>query len=177
MNIKFRQLMGRTRVLSRSAQLAIFVVSAVGAFLLRFEFIIPAVHLRHLFFGVAAWAVVKSVVFHLHHLDRGWWRFVSTPDLVRIGSANCIGSTAGGLVIFLFGPAGFPRSLYLLDFLLCFGATAGIRLAVRLVAEATAHTDLSGAQRTLIYGAGAAGVMLLRESRSNPGLNYSVVGF
>jgi len=62
-------------------------------------------------------------------------------------------------------------------FMLCFGATAGIRLAVRLAAEATAHADPSGAQRTLIYGAGAAGVMLLRESRSNAGLNYSVVGF
>ena len=80
-------------------------------------------------------------------------------------------------MILLFGPPGFPRSLYFLDFLLCFGATAGIRLAVRLVAEATAHADSSGAQRTLIYGAGAAGVMLLRESRGNAGLNFSVVGF
>lgn len=177
MKIKFNQLMARTRLLSRSAQLAIFILAAVGVFLLRFEFIIPAVFLHHLFFGVAVWAVVKSVVFHLHHLDRGWWRFVSTPDLVRIASANCIGSIAGGLVILFFGPPGFPRSVYFLDFLLCFGATAGIRLAVRLVAEATAHSDPSGAQRTLIYGAGAAGVMLLRESRSNPGLNYSVVGF
>jgi FlaA1/EpsC-like NDP-sugar epimerase len=169
--------MARTRLLSRSAQLAIFILSAAGAFLLRFEFIIPPQFLRYLFFGVAVWAVVKSVVFHLHRLDRGWWRFVSTPDLVRIASANCIGSIAGGLVILFFGPPGFPRSLYFLDFVLCFGATAGIRVAVRLAAEATAHSDSSGAQRTLIYGAGAAGVMLLRESRSNPGLNYSVVGF
>jgi len=172
-----RRLVIRSRLLSRSAQLAIFILSAVGAFLLRFEFIIPPVHLRHLFFGVAAWAVVKSVVFHLHSLDRGWWRFVSTPDLVRIASANCIGSIIGGLAILFFGPPGFPRSLYVLDFVLCLMATAGIRVAVRLVAEATAHSDPGGARRTLIYGASAAGVMLSRESRSNPGLNYSVVGF
>ncbi|MDP3001469.1 MAG: hypothetical protein Q8N47_28550, partial [Bryobacterales bacterium] len=87
MHTKIKKLMGRTRVLSRGAQLAIFILAGVGAFLLRFEFIIPAVHLQHLFFGVAVWAVVKSVVFHLHLLDRGWWRFVSTPDLVRIASA------------------------------------------------------------------------------------------
>ena len=142
------QTMARTRLLSRSAQLAIFILSAVGAFLLRFEFVIPPQFLRYLFFGVAVWAVVKSVVFHLHRLDRGWWRFVSTPDLVRIASANFIGSVAGGLVILFFGPPGFPRSLYFLDFVLCFGATAGIRVAVRLVAEATAHGDPSGAQRT-----------------------------
>ena len=144
LNIKFQQMMGRTRILSRGAQLAIFILAGVGAFLLRFEFIIPPVHLRHLFFGVAAWAVVKSVVFHLHRLDRGWWRFVSTNDLVRIASANLVGSIAGGLVIYFFGRPGFPRSLYLLDAMLCFGATAGIRLAVRLVAEATANADPSG---------------------------------
>jgi len=172
-----RPLVARFRLLSRFAQFAIFILAAVGAFLLRFEFIIPPQFLRHLYFAVATWVVVKSLVFHLHGLHRGWWRFVSTPDLLRIASANIIGSIAGGLVIRFFGPPGFPRSLYVLDFLLCFLGTAGIRVAVRLLAEATAHSNPSGAQRTLIYGAGAAGVMLLRESRSNPSLNCSIVGF
>jgi FlaA1/EpsC-like NDP-sugar epimerase len=172
-----RRVVARTRLLSRSAQFAIFILSGVGAFLLRFEFFIPPYFLRHLFFAVTTWAVVKSLVFHLHGLHRGWWRFVSTPDLLRIASANIIGSLAGGLVILVFGPHGFPRSLYFLDFLLCFMATTGIRVAVRLLAEATANSNLKGAQRTLIYGGGAAGVMLLRESRSNPSLNYWIVGF
>ena len=172
-----RRLVARTRLLSRSAQFAIFVLSAIGAFLLRFEFVMPPQFLRHLYFAVATWVIVKSLVFHLHGLHRGWWRFVSTPDLLRIASANIIGSLAGGLVILIFGPPGFPRSLYFLDFLLCFMATTGIRVAVRLLAEATANSNLKGAQRTLIYGGGTAGVMLLRESRSNPSLNYSIVGF
>jgi len=172
-----RRVVARTRLLSRSVQLAIFILSGVGAFLLRFEFIIPSLFLRHLYFAVATWVVVKSLVFHLHGLHRGWWRFVSTPDLVRIASANIIGSIAGGLVILVFGPHGFPRSLYFLDFLLCFMATTGIRVAVRLLAEATANSGLKGTQRTVIYGGGAAGVMLLRESRSNPSLNYSIIGF
>jgi FlaA1/EpsC-like NDP-sugar epimerase len=171
------RLLARTRFLSRFAQFAIFLLAAVGAFLLRFEFVIPPEHRQHLYFAVATWVVVKSLVFHLHGLDRGWWRFVSTPDLVRIAGANIIGSSAGGLVILVFGPPGFPRSLYLLDFLLCFMATTGIRVAVRLLAEATANSNPRGAQRTLIYGGGSAGVMLLREARSNASLNYTVVGF
>ena len=172
-----RRLVARTRLLPRFAQFTIFIISAVGAFLLRFEFVIPPQFLRHLYFAVATWVVVKSLVFHLYSLDRGWWRFVSTSDLLRVVAGNLIGSSIGGLVIFSFGPPGFPRSLYVLDFLLCFMATAGIRFAVRLVAEATAHSNPGGARRTLIYGGGAAGVMLLREARSNPSLNYSVVGF
>jgi FlaA1/EpsC-like NDP-sugar epimerase len=171
------RLMARARFLSRFAQFTIFLLAAVGAFVLRFEFVIPPENLRHLYFGVATWAVVKSLVFHLHGLDRGWWRFVSTPDLVRIAGANIIASSAGGLVILVFGPPGFPRSLFFLDFLLCFMATTGIRVAVRLLAEATANSNPRGAQRTLIYGGGAAGVMLLREARSNASLNYTVVGF
>ena len=167
----------RTRLLSRSAQFAIFFLSAVGAFLLRFEFVIPAQFLQHLYFAVATWALVKSLVFHFFDLHRGWWRFVSTQDLLRIASANLTASFASGLIILFFGPHGFPRSLYFLDFLLCFMATAGIRVAVRLMAEAMANSNPKGAQRTLIYGGGAAGVMLLRESRSNPNLNYSIIGF
>ena len=115
-----RYLVARTRLLPRFAQFAIFIISAVGAFLLRFEFVVPPQFLRHLFFAVAAWAVVKSLVFHLYSLDRGWWRFVSTSDLLRVATANFIGSIVGGLVILSFGPPGFPRSLYVLDFLLCF---------------------------------------------------------
>src|ERR1039457_6406652 len=96
-NVMLR-LVARNRLLSRSAQFAIFILSAVGAFLLRFEFIIPPQFLRHLYFAVATWVVVKSLVFHLHGLDRGWWRFVSTPDLLRVGAANLVGSIVGGLV-------------------------------------------------------------------------------
>jgi len=172
-----RRLVVRTRLLSRFAQFVIFILSAIGAFLLRFEFVIQPQSLHQLCFAVATWAAIKSLVFHLHGLHRGWWRFVSTPDLLRIASANAAGSLAGGLVILSFGPHGFPRSLYFIDFLLCAMATTGIRVAVRLLAEAAASGNFKGAQRTLIYGGGAAGVMLLRESRSNPGLNYSIVGF
>jgi FlaA1/EpsC-like NDP-sugar epimerase len=171
------RLAARTRIFSRFSQFALFIIAGVGAFLLRFEFIIPAPYLRNLFFAVATWAVVKSLVFHFYGLHRGWWRFVSTPDLTRIAAANIAGSLIGGLIIRLFGPPGFPRSLYFLDFLLCLVATSGIRVAVRVLNEMTSRSGVKPTQRTLIYGGGAAGVMLLRESRSNPSLNLSIVGF
>jgi FlaA1/EpsC-like NDP-sugar epimerase len=170
-------LIARTRLVPRLAQFTIFILAALGAFLLRFEFSVPQQYLQHLFFAVATWAVVKSLVFKLQGLDRGWWRFVSTPDLLRVCAANFNGSIVGGLVILFFGPPAFPRSLYILDFLLCFVATAAIRLAARLLAEATTHRGAVGSQRTLIYGAGVPGLMLLRESRSDPTLDYTVVGF
>jgi FlaA1/EpsC-like NDP-sugar epimerase len=169
----------RHRLLVWTAQLAIFVLAGVGAFLLRFDFAIPASVLRYLALGLAVWLLVKSVVFRVAGLDRGWWRYVSVVDIFRIGLGNCAGSAISYLVIRTLGPPGFPRSIYVLDLILCFLGTAGVRVVVRMVAEATRSSGNGngGSKRTLIYGAGDAGVGLLRETRQNPSLPYAVVGF
>jgi FlaA1/EpsC-like NDP-sugar epimerase len=167
------------RLLVWAAQLGIFALAGAGAFLLRLDFVIPPVHLRHLAFALAVWLLVKSMVFRLAGLDRGWWRYVSVVDIFRIGLGNCAGSLLSYVVIRTLGPPEFPRSIYVLDLILCFLGTAGVRVVVRMVAEATRPhgNGNGGSKRTLIYGAGDAGVGLLRETRQNPSLPYAVVGF
>ena len=162
---------------SRGVQLAIFLFAGISAFLLRFDFAIPKVEHAHLWVGLCVWVIAKILVFQLFRLDRGWWRYVSVPDLLRVASANLAGSALGGAGILLFAPRGFPRSLYFVDLLVCFIATAGIRLAARMVFEFSQTVDRSETKRTLIYGAGDAGVSLLREIRRNPALAYDVAGF
>src|ERR1035437_4517449 len=102
------------------AQIGIFALSAVLAFLLRFDFRIPPAHLEHLAYGLSIWIVVKSVVFHVAHLDRGWWRYVSVADLLRIVSGNVAASALSCILIVCVAPPGFPRSMYLLDLMICF---------------------------------------------------------
>jgi len=159
------------------SQLVIFAASGIAAFLLRFDFKIPAIELQHIQFALAIWMIVKSVTFRLFGLHRGWWRYVSVPDVLRIALANVIGSVAGGACIRLLAPPGFPRSIYFIDLLLCFLGTSGIRLAVRMAAEAAVQLNQIGGKRILIYGAGTAGQALLREIRFNPQLNYDIRGF
>src|SRR5439155_1093034 len=79
----------------------IFALSAALAFLLRFDFSIPPAHLRHLAYALLIWIVVKSVIFRRAHLDRGWWRYVSVVDVLRIALANFAGSTLSCIAIFL----------------------------------------------------------------------------
>jgi len=159
-------------------QAAIFALSGLAAFLLRFDGAIPAAHLRHLAWGLPAWIATKAVVFRLCGLDRGWWRFVSIDDVMRIGFGNVAASAVAYVVIRTFGPPGFPRSIYLLDLGICFLATAGVRILIRILRESRGH-DRRGeaAKRVLIYGAGEAGVTLLRELRANPRLPYLPYGF
>ena len=160
------------------AQIEIFAFAGVAAFLLRFDFSLPAAHLSHLAYAIPIWIVAKSIVFRVAKLDRGWWRYVSTTDLLRVLYGNIAGSVLGCALILIIASPGFPRSIYFIDLMLCFLGTAGVRVVVRMLAEASPHTRNGAVEKnTLIYGAGEAGVTLLREIRRNPKLPYRVRGF
>ena len=160
------------------SQICVFSLCIIAAFLLRFEFVIPSVHRKHLFWALLICIPVKLIVFRLLNLDHGWWRFVSTYDLVRLAFGNFLGSVLGAVAILLLAPAGYPRSLFILDLLLCFLATAGQRVLVRIVWDSVGPGPNSAPlSKIFIYGGGVAGVSLLREIRSNPKLRYAVCGF
>ena len=166
------------RLLIWTAQIAIFALSGLFAFLIRFEFQLKGPFLPQMAWAIAVWVLVKTAVFRLLKLDRGWWRYVSMPDLVRVGFANLAASGFSAAILLALAPRGFPRSIYVLDFLLCANATAGIRIVARIVRDYTLRSkDDTQAKRVVVYGAGQAGDMLLREIRSNPRLAYDVRGF
>lgn len=152
--------------------------SLSAAFLLRFEFAIPRGEMPYLVRGVWAALALKMLVFWIARFDRGWWRFVGVPDLLSVLSGNMAASLAFTVASYAVNGPGFPRSVYIIDFLLCFLLTAGVRFSVRLYYESVAK-ELSRENRKaiLIYGAGVAGVTLVREIHSNPALGYRVVGF
>jgi FlaA1/EpsC-like NDP-sugar epimerase len=159
-----------------SGQAGIIAACTLGAFLLRFEFDVPRYYWRHLTVATVLFLIVKMAVFERHRLDRLALRFFSLSDLVRLLQANVIGSLIGCMLIFFISPPGFPRAIYLLDFLLCVLSTSMAFLAKRLIREARLSRLVKG-KPILIYGAGRAGVMLLSELRANPDLRYSVLGF
>src|ERR1035441_6593858 len=172
-----RRLTHHSRWVMRAIQLAIFSVAGVLAFILRFDFTVPFLYRPHLLTAFCIFVPAKVLAFHFFKLDRGWWRYVSIRDLTRLAAANLAGSALGSLALLWFAPKGFPRSIYALDFLLCLGMTAGARFAVRLTFEFSRLPNLAAKKRTLIYGAGDAGVGLLREIHQNPALSYEIVGF
>lgn len=165
------------RWMIRSTQLAIFLFAGLSAFLLRFDCAIPSQFQRYLLSALITWALAKVTVFHLFSLDRGWWSYTSVQDILRLIAGNTVASAAASVAILLLAAPGFPRSIYFLDFLLCLSMTAGIRLSVRVIYEISRSHHSAARKRTLIYGAGDAGVTLLREIRRNSSLAYQVLGF
>jgi FlaA1/EpsC-like NDP-sugar epimerase len=160
------------------AQACIFAIGGILAFLLRFDFNLPPVYLHHLVYAIPVWILVKSVVFHIAKLNRRGLRYVSIFDVYRLIIANVAASAVSCAVIMGFGPAGFPRSIFLSDLMLSFLGTVGLRVVVRMAAEAMQGGQADPSEkRAFIYGAGDAGIALLREIRNNPKLAYRVCGF
>lgn len=157
--------------------LAAFSLSSFIAFGLRFDGRPPSQFMHPWLTATCIWAVAKSLAFIVAKVSWGHWRFVSTHEVVRIVLANLAGSVSGALVILLWlGKGAIPRSIFLIDVLVCCVLTLAARLMVKL-AVATRKIDRSQQHtRTLIYGAGAAGLALVREVQQNDSLMCNVVG-
>jgi FlaA1/EpsC-like NDP-sugar epimerase len=169
----------RFRPLRYFAEAILIASAGLCAFLLRFEGTVPREYWRHLGISVAIWVVVKLLLFRWFGLDRRSWRFFSTHDAIRLLQANVVGSLISLPLLFLLTPTGFPRSVPVLDLILCalfMGGFAVVRrMALQKQSIGPASTSVS--RPVVIYGAGQAGVSLLNEVRANPALGYDVIGF
>lgn len=160
------------------AQIAIFYSALMAATWMRFDFAIPPRYYSAFLYAIGIWIVVKTLIFGAFGLLRGWWLYLSTSDLVRLGVGNVAASGLCYATLVLLRHADLPRSVYLLDSIVCFLLSGAVRLAVRLLREWKIENQGTGSEKnTIIYGAGEAGLMLLREIRRNSNLPYRVRGF
>lgn len=128
-----------------------------------------------------AMLVIKLCVFWGMGLADGWWRYVSMPDLLQILRANLLASVIIVVyVMFLSLNDGLPRSIILLDFMLCFSAMIGVRVSTRMVREQFALNSRgyhSRPKSVLVVGSGAVAQAIVREIRENPKLDKAVLGY
>lgn len=126
--------------------------------------------------------VIKPPIFMAFGLYARYWRLASTRELLEILVATTVSAAAMALAISLGVGLdyveGFPRSVLLIDWLLTLGYAGGLRMSIRLVAEARERSSRdTGSMRVLIAGAGQAGAMMVREIGRNPALALNPVGF
>lgn len=169
----------------------LFAVAYYGAYLLRFEFTLPPNHLP-LINALVPWVVgMKLGVFCLFGLYRGMWRFSGLEDFWRLGQASVLSMLLiVAAVAYTDNFTGYPRSVFLLDCVLTFLLTGGLRVCIRsyYIARNTPRGIRAFSlprlnyvekerKKILIVGAGGSGEKMLREIFDNPQLHYHVVGF
>ncbi len=121
----------------------------------------------------------KLVGFWSARLFAGSWRHVSVHDVEDIARGNLLASTLFlAVMVFTHGLRGFPRSVFLLDLLLCTLAMSAIRVGIRLAYERGERRSVRRIETlAIIVGAGSAGIKLLQEIEQRQRLRVGVVGF
>ncbi|MGB9880668.1 MAG: polysaccharide biosynthesis protein, partial [Anaerolineae bacterium] len=155
---------------------ALVVIAYLLAFLLRFDFRLPPEQWALFLQTLPMLLLLRMAAFAWFHLYQGMWRYVSMTDILAILKAATLGSLLFIAGVLAFFGYGFPRSVLLLDWVLCLALVGGVRLALRALREANPRYRPVGGRRALIVGAGDAGEMLLREIERSVTLNYQVVG-
>jgi UDP-GlcNAc:undecaprenyl-phosphate GlcNAc-1-phosphate transferase len=122
--------------------------------------------------------VVRLGAFLVFGVYRGLWRYTSMDDLLAFAKAVAAGSVLSMLIIlFKFRFQGFSRAVFLIDALVMLLLLAGSRVAFRFFRQVLPSGASANGRRVLIYGAGDAGELLLRELLNNRELSYAPVGF
>jgi UDP-GlcNAc:undecaprenyl-phosphate GlcNAc-1-phosphate transferase len=122
--------------------------------------------------------VVRLACFLFFGVYRGIWRYTSIDDLMAFAKAVAAGSIVSMLIIlFKLRFQGFSRAVFLIDALVMLMLLAGSRMAFRLFRQVLPVTNGDAGRRVLIYGAGDAGELLLRELLNNRDLRCTPVGF
>jgi UDP-GlcNAc:undecaprenyl-phosphate GlcNAc-1-phosphate transferase len=121
---------------------------------------------------------VKLFVLLATGVYRGLWRYISIDNLIVYGQAVALSSVASIIaLLFAFRFEGLSRRVFVLDAMIMFLLLAGSRAAFRLFRRLIPTGRELDSRRVLIYGAGDAGELLLREVLNNNQWQLTPVGF
>jgi FlaA1/EpsC-like NDP-sugar epimerase len=111
------------------------------------------------------------------NLYQGVWRYVSVDDLKDIVKTSGLASLVFMFIIVLSGRfSGYPRSIYVMNFLLFILFNGGTRFAIRIFRESFAPQS-DTARNVLIIGAGTVGNDIAKTLKSSKNKEYVPVGF
>jgi len=157
-------------------QIVLIALANYLAFWVRFDGLIPEQEFG-LFVKLLPWLVViRTLTFLPLRLYEGLWRYTGIWDLRNVIAGVGL-STVGFYVLvhWVLELKNYPLSILVMDALLLIFFMGGSRLARRLY-YGLGHS--MHAKGVLIYGAGDAGEMIIRDIKNHGGrYDYSPVGF
>ncbi|MBF4695128.1 polysaccharide biosynthesis protein [Fusibacter ferrireducens] len=162
-------------------------VSFMIAYILKFDALksIPKELTVHLYKTILVMVAIKFICLIIMNLYRKLWRFAGITEMIDILIACGVGSAAVMGVLFAisrqpeFQDILIPRSILLMAFILDVIFIGGTRFSYRLFFHVSPKEIIRNQhqKRVLIYGAGQAGVMVLKELHAKANNEYAVIGF
>lgn len=165
----------RKRALIILGDLGLIAFAYYLSFLLISEWQLPPAQASRFLATLPLVVIVRFGVFCYFGLYSGVWRYASLNDLVRIVKAVTAGTVAMVLPLFFFPGQGFPRSVFVIDWMLMVLLIGASRIVIRALREYWPDGQAVG-RHALIVGANDAGEMVLRELLRERKRGYVPVG-
>lgn len=162
-------------------------VAYVLSYILKFDGVknIPSDLRVHFYKAIIAMVLIKFVILIIMNMYKKIWRFAGITEMIDIIIACGMGSAAvTGMLFFIsrhpeLKDILIPRSIIVMAFIFDVIFIGGTRFAYRLFFHVNPKEVIrhQHQKRVLIYGAGQAGVMVLKEMNARPNNEYAVIGF
>lgn len=121
--------------------------------------------------------IIKLASFQYFKLYKSLWEYASVDEMIEIVIATLVGNAISILYLLLMS-AEFPRSIYMMVPVLDMVLIGGSRFFYRVVRRIRyGIIGIGDSKRVLIVGAGAAGVMVLKEFRNHETIKSRPVVF
>jgi len=170
--------LSQREVLVLGLDLGLVCVSYYLAFLIRLDAVLSPEEKAAFWKSLPLVLIFRFSAFVYFGTFRSIWKYISINDLkliiYSITSSSIIIIASVGL---LFHFQSFPRSAFLIDWLLLIILIGGIRFSKRLLSEFLGTTPSETAKNLLMVGAGDAGELIIREIKNNPRVGYTPIGF
>jgi FlaA1/EpsC-like NDP-sugar epimerase/lipopolysaccharide/colanic/teichoic acid biosynthesis glycosyltransferase len=156
-------------------QAALAVIANQAAMWLVFDGALTRPTFDVILLGLPVLVVLRTLCLWSFHLDLDRWRYVGLRELAALAVATGVG-TAAFFVVTRLVPAlsSYPRSVIVVDFVLCLLALAGARVLRRAQREFRDRT--LNTRRTLVVGGGDAAERIVRDLQQDPHGRFEVVG-
>lgn len=122
--------------------------------------------------------VIRLSINSFFGLYRQIWRYISVEDIVNVFKAVSLGSMLGVSLIFLLERQTVNKTMFIVDWIICFGLISGIRLIRRYLSlsERTPQGAYIKKSRILLYGADNAADIFIRQVSRDPYSKMFVAG-
>jgi FlaA1/EpsC-like NDP-sugar epimerase len=150
----------------------------LASFLFRFDFTLGHSFYPKLFlYSLPINIIVFTSCAAIFNLYQGIWRYVSVDDLKDIVKTSALASLVFMFIIVFSGRfIGYPRSIYVMNFILLILLNGGTRFAIRIFRESFVPQS-DTARNVLIIGAGTVGNDIAKTLKTAKNKQYIPVGF
>lgn len=150
--------------------ICIVIFSLYFSFILRFDGKVPEQHIEQFKDTYIFVIIITVICFFALNLYGRIWKYASINELISIVLATAFSSLAVLGYTFMIQNT-YPRSIYLLYWLLLTACAGGFRFIIRAFKDvAPAFKKVNGSKNVMIIGAGDAGSMVIEEFIRHPNM-------